>query len=497
MSETNGDGLRRPLASADLAAIQTEPPGDQLASSFYDPREPIFAPAKPIDSPKKKSWKRKLIGWCFVLLLIGGGAVALYLLLRINRVNVSVQADPRRDAQNAKLKPDSNNSENGLTADAINIAREAAGADTANSASPTPSPGTSPLPSPSPPPKVSRDLGFTGNLSPVNEIFKDAGSNGYSKQEQSGGGTQQQEKTAESSATVPTQTRANGTLSIFVDDMPPKATLTQQLARVTQTQSFLERRRASSEKPRTSPAVLPPFGTMLPVRTQGVVFTLRNNSYARLELTRDCEGSGWSLPKGTVLVGRTTGSEYDRAFVSVIGYIDPRENKLVKMTGDVLGSDGAAGIPGKRIGVDRNRLRQTLRKVASSGVQVAATMAGALGHGTVVVDGAGNRVFNPLADEARGTISGNDGKSTFVKVEAGRPAYVMVADMPKSLQAIDAPGDNELAQSASLTGSLTDREVMELILFGTPEEIRAATPLMTEDQKRLILKTLAPENEKR
>jgi len=27
-----------------------------------------------------------------------------------------------------------------------------------------------------------------------------------------------------------------------------------------------------------NPAVLPPFGTMLPVRTQGVIFTLRNNS---------------------------------------------------------------------------------------------------------------------------------------------------------------------------------------------------------------------------
>ena len=82
---------------------------------------------------------------------------------------------------------------------------------------------------------------------------------------------------------------------------------------------------------------------MLPVRTQGVIFTLRNNSYARLELTRDSSGQGWSLPKGTVLVGRTTGSEYDRAFVNVIGYIDPRDNKLVKMTGDVLGSDGATG----------------------------------------------------------------------------------------------------------------------------------------------------------
>ncbi len=74
---------------------------------------------------------------------------------------------------------------------------------------------------------------------------------------------------------------------------------------------------------------------MLPVRTQGVIFTLRNHSFARMELARDCAGPGWSLPKGTILVGRTSGGEYDRAFVNVISYIDPRDNKLVKLSGDV------------------------------------------------------------------------------------------------------------------------------------------------------------------
>ena len=250
-----------------------------------------------------------------------------------------------------------------------------------------------------------------------------------------------------------------------------------------------------SPPPPKSASVLPPFGTMLPVRTQGVIFTLRNNSYARLELTRDTAGEGWSLPKGTVLVGRTSGSEYDRAFVNVIGYIDPRDNKLVKMTGDVLGGDGATGIPGKRIRVDRNRLKQTLRKVASSGIQVAGMMAGALtGRGTVVLDGAGYRVLNPITDEARGAIGNSEEENTFVKVQAGQAAYVMVADLPKSIQAVDAPGEDELAHAAH---SLTDREVMELILFGTPEEIRAATPLMTEEQKRLTLKTFQPESEKK
>jgi hypothetical protein len=231
---------------------------------------------------------------------------------------------------------------------------------------------------------------------------------------------------------------------------------------------------------------------MLPVRTQGVIFTLRNNSYARLELTRDMAGSGWSLPKSTVLIGRTTGSEETRAFVNVIGYIDPRENKLVTMTGDVLGSDGANGIPGKRIAVDRNTLKRTLRKVASSGLQVASSMAGALtGRGTVVIDGAGYRMMDPINDQARG-LAGEANKNTFVKVEAGQQAYVMVTDLPARVEGADAPGTEQSPRFASLT----DREVMELILFGTAAEVQAAMPLMTEDQQRLALKTRSQEKDK-
>jgi hypothetical protein len=232
---------------------------------------------------------------------------------------------------------------------------------------------------------------------------------------------------------------------------------------------------------------------MLPVRTQGVIFTLRNDSYARMELTRDAAGEGWSLPKGTVFIGRTTGNEQDRAYVNVIGYIDPRDNKLVKMTGEVMGTDGAAGIAGKRLGVDRNGLKNALRKVASSGVQVAGMMAGALGRGPVVIDSAGYRLATPITNEARNAISGN-GSKTFVKVQAGQPAYVMVSDLPKSIQAVDAPGDDDLARVAT---SLTDREVMELILLGSPDEIRAALPLMTDEQKRLAARTLVPENKEK
>jgi hypothetical protein len=476
MNQNNG---HHRLSAVDV--IEEERAPEQPGTSFYDASSPEFKPARQIDVRRKKSWKRKLVGWSVVLLLICGAAVALYLLLRVNRVNVRVQADARPDSQNAKPKTDSPNSENGLTAEAINIARNASGTDTAN---PTASPGASPVPSPSVAANNARNLSFTLN-SPATEPFNDGNTNGSASQQLNNSTVQTPARTSESFTTSLPQSRANATASIFVDDSVLKSAI-----QPTSVLSRVEKKTAPANSLKPPPTVVPPFGTMLPVRTQGVLFTVRNNSYARLELTRDCSGTGWSLPKGTVLVGRTSGSEYDRAFVNVIGYIDPRDNKLVKMTGEALGADGATGIPGKRIGVDRNRLKQTLRKVASSGVQIAGTMAGALtGRGTVVIDSAGYRLMNPISSDARAAIGGNE-QRTFVKVMAGQPAYVMVADLPKSAQTVDAPGDDEILQAA---GSLSDRDVMELILFGSPDEIRAALPLMTDEQKRLASKTLAPE----
>ena len=89
--------------------------------------------------------------------------------------------------------------------------------------------------------------------------------------------------------------------------------------------------------------------------------------------------------------------------------------------------------------------------------------------------------------------AGANEKRSFVKVEAGRTGYVMVADLPKNVQTVDAPGEDDLARAAV---SLTDREVMELILFGSPDEIQAALPLLTDEQKRLALKAVSTEPKK-
>ncbi len=471
--------------------------GDQQSTSaFYDPSNPLFAPPKQIDKAKQKTRKRKLIILCFVFVLLAGGGLALYQLLKVNRVNVKVQADSRRDAQNPKTKGDSKSSENSLSTEAVNITRTALGSDNAtpgNSSTPSATPTLSQLNSTGSAPLFLPSL--SGTVNPPGA--SDNGSTNAKTASQSDTGVMSDRPNSgpNSAAQELAQSRANTAQSIFVDDSPPRVVPMTIAANATQSPSRNQSKTAPKPGVNISPAVLPPFGTMLPVRTQGVIFTLRNNSYARLELVRDMKGAGWSLPKGTILIGRASGSEYDRAFVNVIGYLD-RDNRLVKMSGEVLGSDGGSGIQGKRVVVDSGGLKRALSKIASSGMQAAGMFAtGFGGQRTVIVDGTGSRIINPLTDEASRIVGGASGdKRAFVKVEAGRSAYVMVADLPKDRPAIDAPGEDELARTAL---SLTDRELMELLLFGTRDEISAAIPLMTDEQKNLTLRTLAAGNEKK
>ncbi len=474
----NQNGKHRNLSAVDIIDEET----NQTEPIFYDTENPVLQPAQETGKTKKRGWKRRVVGWLFGLLLIGGGVIALYLLTRVSRVNVKVDADSPRNSQIAKANDQSTNADDKLTLEAINKAREAAGIDKPSN----PNVSASPNPSPAPSPKLEFNKGGNWQLnadnSPATARFDDA-NQGNGNQQQKQEQNQTTPRSNDPSIVSINQSHANGTQSIFVDEAQarpsPAPSLTAVALRTDKTIKPLTARPVAP--------VVPPFGTMLPVRTQGVIFTLRNNSYARLELTRDCSGTGWSLPKGTIVIGHTSGSEADRALVNVIGYIDPRENKLVKLSGEVLGADGATGIAGKQVGVDRSRLKQTLRKIASSGIQAAGLLGGAFGRGTVILDRSGYSLpydINSATDQ--------DQKRAFVKVPAGQAAYVMVADLPKSLPGIDAPGDDDLLLAAN---SLSDREVMELNLFGSPEEIRAALPLMNEEQIRLVMK--ASEVEKR
>lgn len=221
--------------------------------------------------------------------------------------------------------------------------------------------------------------------------------------------------------------------------------------------------------------VLPSFGSLLPVRTLGTIYTLRSGSLARFELTRDVRGPGWEMKKGVTIIGRQQGGEYDRAYITLVGFIDPASGKLVKIGGDVLGSDGAPGLRGKRRQVN-SRWTRVLGRAAQSAVSLGQA---ALSRGgtTVILPGA----ISPELSPGLNSIN----RREFVEIPAGAFGYVMITDLPQETRGVDA---DPLAKADGET--LADEELAELLSSGSPEKIRAALPRMSPDMKRLALMVL-------
>ncbi|HEY8462129.1 MAG TPA: hypothetical protein VIM99_17200 [Blastocatellia bacterium] len=220
---------------------------------------------------------------------------------------------------------------------------------------------------------------------------------------------------------------------------------------------------------------LPTFGAMLPVRTLGGVYTLRN-SLARLELTRDIVGDGWALRKGTVLIAQQQGGAFDRAYISVTGFIDPGSNRLVKMSGEVLGSDGAPGLKGKRRQISSrwSRAFNRILNIAPGIAQAALARNG----GTTVIAPAGG-----VTSDLIGTGDFSFDRREFVEVEAGAPGYVMVTDLPDAGKGVDADPEKYFADGEQ--GSLSDEELAKLLYEGAPRRIKAAMPRMTPEMRRV------------
>jgi len=240
---------------------------------------------------------------------------------------------------------------------------------------------------------------------------------------------------------------------------------------------------------------------MLPVRTIGGLYTLRSGALTRLEVTRDMKGEGWSMKRGTILVGTSKGGEYDRAYVSIVGFIDPQSGKLVKLGGDVLGGDGGAGLKGKRRQLESGWSR-ILGKFATAALNVTGALVGGRGNGNVIIsDGLRTRAINPVTDEISGVIGGElDQKQRqgFVEVEAGTSGYVMVTDLPTAIKGIEARPELNEETLAELTDidvarpatGLSERELADLLADGSPEEIRAAMPKMTPQMRKIAAAVL-------
>ena len=223
--------------------------------------------------------------------------------------------------------------------------------------------------------------------------------------------------------------------------------------------------------------VLPPFGAMLPIRTMGALYTLRPG-IARFELMRDVRGQGWRMRKGTTLIGQQQGGEYDRAYVSLVGFIDPESKRFVKAPGEVLGADGAPGLQGKRRQVS-SRWARVLGRVATGAVSLGQSALSRGNSTTVVLPGA-------VAPELTPSVAS---RREFVEAPAGTPAFVMITDLPKEARGVDA---DPLAEGNGET--LTDEELAELLSSNSPEKIRAAMPRMTPELRRVAEAVLKEQN---
>ena len=231
-----------------------------------------------------------------------------------------------------------------------------------------------------------------------------------------------------------------------------------------------------------TPAI--PFETLLPIRFLGAVYTLRTSGgLVRMELTRSVTGKNYSFPAGTVLVGTLRGSEYKRAFISVVGLIDPVSGGLVKFEGEVMGNDGASGVNGRR-----RQIKSTWSRIFGGLRDAGAVALGAIGNGrsggTVVISDSTSKV----SDELSGLIGSNRSRSEFVEISAGTTAFVLVTDLPDEVSDAERLGQN----SKTATG-LSETELADLFSEGNKEKIRAALPRMTPQFRVLAEKYLAIE----
>ncbi len=175
-----------------------------------------------------------------------------------------------------------------------------------------------------------------------------------------------------------------------------------------------------------------PFGTMLPVRLVGSIYTLRSSGgFVRMELTRHVEGEGYSYPAGTMLVGNVRGGESVRAFVTVVGLVDPVSGVLVKFSGELLGRDGASGIEGKR----RNLTSQWARFFRGM-KETAASVLGSVGAirsgSTVILSEPLRRGTESTTEDLSGAFLKNEREDSFLEVPAGANGYVLVTGLPEN-----------------------------------------------------------------
>ncbi len=391
--------------------------------------------------------RKILVGATFFLLLLAVVGAGIWLMFGGQKTKIDV---PVRD--NAQKADQSRNNDD-VTAQAIAEVRDVAAspspAPTAPPVSAAPATGAGTIIMPTTPVTVPME-GVGGTVSPATEAgARDGGAAGREEPV-----FQRNSERSIRCAPIPTSAPAD----------KPISTASRDDARLSPEPALFKR-----AEPRV---VLPEFGAMLPIRTLGALYTLRP-SLIRFELVRYLRGENWELKKGTIIVGQQQGSEYDRAYVSLMGFIDPESKRFVKLTGEVLGSDGAQGLKGKR-----RRISSRWASILARAVPAATALGqAALSRGnstTIVLPGA-------VAPELTSSFAAVN-RREFVEVPAGTPAFLLITNLPKEAKGIDADAVENDLKSA---GALTDEELANLLESGSPEQIRSAMPRMSPELRQI------------
>jgi hypothetical protein len=189
-----------------------------------------------------------------------------------------------------------------------------------------------------------------------------------------------------------------------------------------------------AESPKPASAIAAPpgeirFGTMLPVRLVGSIYTLRGSGgFVRMELTRPVEGKGYSYPAGTMIVGNVRGGESVRAFVNIVGLIDPVSGELVRFSGELLGRDGASGIEGKRRNLT-SQWSRFFRGMKDTAASVLGSVGAIRSGSTVILSEPLRRGTESMSQDLSGAILKNEREDTFLEVAAGASGYVLVTSV--------------------------------------------------------------------
>ncbi len=231
-----------------------------------------------------------------------------------------------------------------------------------------------------------------------------------------------------------------------------------------------------------SPA--PSFGSMLPVRLMGALYTLRQGALARLELVRTVKTERGTLKRGTVFVGSLLGSELDRAYVQVKGFIDPETNSFTPLEGELLGSDGGAGLRGKQRRVSPVWAR-VLDRVAQSGTQILASVLGRNSSVIVTADPYGAIRSSGGYDQSQARNN-----RSFVEVPAGAVGFVLVTMLPPASQPDSRLASIAPAKDNNSSNELSDAELAELFAEADADGIKAALPRMNPELRRIAEMTL-------